>query len=542
TGVNKVEIVVIPKPDTVYTAYQCANTLGYFEAISKIHSGRYPKVDHPECVIKQGNCCRYILEWEDLPYLVWKKLRNYFILLTLMLAAGLFFIISFQQWAGVILLILSVTMILSYYSEYKEKRALLKKIAVQGDAARRLLDEINTRYKDIILIKEMGQATSVFTDVDEFLVKILDSMGKFLDFKRCGVWLADDYTGILHYKAGFGFDKSIDRFLRTSAIHTRGDDKETLHSIVFTEKTNMLINDMVEIAKRPEKEINLLKQIKSQSFVIVPLIFENKAFGIILADNPRHGRVLNQTDMSMILGIASQIAIGINNTYSYRALQRSREVEVNLRKLFEKYVPAPVIKKYLDTKDRDLFRGEVIYISILFLDIRNFTTGAEKMSARGVVSFLNDFFEKCSMIISEEGGHINKYTGDGFLAIFGAPEYYEDHTMRIFKAASRIESVAGMFSLAGDPVSVGIGIHTGRALVGNIGSNSKIEYTAIGDVVNTAERVQEFSKVFEEYPIILSGDTWMKLKDHSSFSSIVNLGMHKIRGKKNKMELYGYKP
>ena len=90
-------------------------------------------------------------------------------------------------------------------------------------------------------------------------------------------------------------------------------------------------------------------------------------------------------------------------------------------------------------------------------------------------------------------------------------------------------------------MEVGIGLHTGRAILGNIGSQTKIEYTAVGDTINTAARLQEFTKIFHEFPIIMSRDAWDEMVGHPYHHEIRNLGMQKIRGKKEKLEAFGFK-
>lgn len=165
------------------------------------------------------------------------------------------------------------------------------------------------------------------------------------------------------------------------------------------------------------------------------------------------------------------------------------------------------------------------------------------MNPADVVSFLNDYFEKCSEIIGEEHGHINKYTGDGFLSIFGAPEPLDNHVELAFNAAHRIMGLSREYMLGGSPMEAGIGLHTGTAILGNLGSRTKMEYTAIGDTVNTAARLQELTKLFHEYPVILSRDVLEKLEIRNpNFYKIKALGLQVIRGKRVKLETFGFNP
>ncbi|MDY6973135.1 MAG: adenylate/guanylate cyclase domain-containing protein [Thermodesulfobacteriota bacterium] len=242
------------------------------------------------------------------------------------------------------------------------------------------------------------------------------------------------------------------------------------------------------------------------------------------------------------MGIAPQIAISIHNARSYQQIQEGRQREFKLRRLFEKYVPAPIIKRYLATAEADLFGGDVASITAMFLDIRGFTARSEDMEASRIVSFLNAYFERCSVIISENHGHINKYTGDGFLAIFGAPEPLQRCANLAFDAAAKILNLYGSFVLGCEPIEVGIGLHSGTATLGNIGSQTKIEYTAIGDTVNVAARLQELTKTFQEFPLIMSRHSWNELAGHPYHDMIRNLGKLEIRGKKEKLEAFGFSP
>ena len=91
-------------------------------------------------------------------------------------------------------------------------------------------------------------------------------------------------------------------------------------------------------------------------------------------------------------------------------------------------------------------------------------------------------------------------------------------------------------------MNIGIGLHTGLAILGNIGSQTKMEYTAVGDTINTAARLQELTKFFHDYAIIMSRDAWEALAEHPYHGAITNLGTQRIRGKKEKLEAFGFRP
>ena len=542
-GVNKFEIISKPNPGVALKPYQCDNMVGQLEALSKLFTGRFPKVEHPECIHKGGAVCRYIINLDWTPYFMWRGMRSHLILAALLACLGLHFAISYFSWALVTLVFAIVFLGISYYFEYVEKKDLSKTVESQQEAVKALLDQINIRYNDAQLIKEIGQATSMLLDTERLLRAVVEAMRNRLEFDRGGIWLANREKSRLVYRMGYGYSADVEELLMKTEFHLDKPDSRGVAVQAFREQKPFLVNDISEIEKEvSDRSYAFIKKLGTQSFICVPIVYERESLGVLFADNLRSKSPLSQSDISLLTGIATQIAISIHNALSYQKVEESKEREQNLRRLFEKYVPSPVIRRYVNSGEVDLFRGEEVTITSLFLDIRGFTSSSETMEAIDVVSFLNNYFQKCSLIISEENGHINKYTGDGFFAIFGAPEPIHNHVNFSFNAARRILDMSKSFILEGRPMKIGIGIHTGRAIMGNIGCHTKIEFTAVGDTVNTAARLQEFTKVFHNFPIILSRSVWQQLAGHPDHPSIINLGAQRIRGKKDKLEAFGFNP
>lgn len=542
-GPSKIEVTVIPKDAVTEKPYQCENRMGQLEALSKLFTNKFARIEHLTCVHRGGDLCRYVITWEQTQGFILRRVRTGLILSGLILGGSLY-LLDFPM-AGItsILLFSSLVMGVSFASERREREELARNIESQRDAAKLLLEQINIRYNDAQLVKEIGQATSMFLDIQRLLRAVMEAMEKRLDFDRGGLWLANKDKTRLVYHMGYGYKAEVEEILRRTSFRLDNPHSKGMAVLAFRQKKPFLINDVTRIEKElSPRSSEFLKQTGAKSFICVPVVYEREALGVLFVDNIRSRTPLSHSDMSLLMGIAPQIAVSIRNVMSYQRLRESELREHNLRKLFEKYVPAPVIKRYVDSEDVDLFRGEESAITALFLDMRGFTTSSETMEARDVVSFLNHYFDKCSVVISEENGHINKYTGDGFLAIFGAPEPFEHHATMAFNAACKILSLTRDITLQGGPMSIGIGIHTGRAIQGNIGSRTKIEYTAIGDTINTAARLQEFSKLFRRFPIIMSRAVYEELSGHPDCKGIKNLGKQNIRGKKEKLEAFGYSP
>ena len=218
-GPNKVEIISTPKPGVNEKPYQCENRIGTFEAVAKLFTKRFATIEQPSCFHKGDDCCRYIITWEKTSSLVWKRVRNYSILLSILASLALFFVLPTMPWAIFVLLCVLLTIIFSFYSEHLEKKDLTKTIETQGDAAKDLLDEINLRYNNALLVQEIGQATSILLDIRKVLKSIVDIMEERLDFDRGGIWLANSERTRLIYTMGYGYNPGIEDFLRDSDFH-----------------------------------------------------------------------------------------------------------------------------------------------------------------------------------------------------------------------------------------------------------------------------------------------------------------------------------
>jgi adenylate cyclase len=133
------------------------------------------------------------------------------------------------------------------------------------------------------------------------------------------------------------------------------------------------------------------------------------------------------------------------------------------------------------------FAGEQLELSLLFVDIRDFTGFSERHRAHEVVATLNSLYERIVPVVLEHGGHANKFIGDGLLAVFGAPARLDDHADRAVAAALEIGAVNDS---GREQLSVGVGVNSGEVVVGTIGGGGRLDFTVIGDAVNTAARVE----------------------------------------------------
>jgi adenylate cyclase len=206
-----------------------------------------------------------------------------------------------------------------------------------------------------------------------------------------------------------------------------------------------------------------------------------------------------------ILPVASvNLALGVSylGTLSFRLTGEERE-RTRLRQMFGRYVSDEVVEKLLAIGHKPNLGGESLQVTILFSDIRNFTTICEKLNAHEVVEMLNAYLSRVYESILKQGGTVDKFIGDAVMAVFGSPVPYEDHALRALHAALGMMETACEFRswvhqhFAGTDLpefAIGIGLHTGEAVIGSIGSPKRMEFTAIGDTVNLASRIEGLTK------------------------------------------------
>ncbi len=206
---------------------------------------------------------------------------------------------------------------------------------------------------------------------------------------------------------------------------------------------------------------------------------------------------------------------------------------------FARYVSQQVMEKILKTEDAAKLSGERRKITVLFSDIRQFTKLAESLPPEQVVSLLNEYFEVMLEAIFRYQGILDKFLGDGMMVEFGTPlddALQEKHAvMAAIDMQQDLKKLMDKWREQGKPqIEVGIGVHTGLAVVGNIGSEKRIEYTAIGDTVNIAARLEQTTKLLKT-PILISETTYQAIKDE--FKAI-SLGPMLLPGRKEAISIY----
>lgn len=246
------------------------------------------------------------------------------------------------------------------------------------------------------------------------------------------------------------------------------------------------------------------------------------------------------------LGIAVLTPAGLGLRYARERLLRSEtEAErAQVMDIFSRFVSADVANEMWERRGQLSLAGEKRTVTIIFTDIRNFTTLSEAVSSETVVEWLNDYFSRMQAIVESFGGHINKYIGDGLMIVFGAPVDRgdkEEANAAVRCGLAMLEAVERMnedWKGTGRPVvKIGCGVHTGEATCGVVGAERRLEYTIIGDTVNLSARLESTTKEFN-VPILISHPTAALLDDELETRP---LGEVKVKGKTINTAVYTVK-
>jgi class 3 adenylate cyclase len=221
---------------------------------------------------------------------------------------------------------------------------------------------------------------------------------------------------------------------------------------------------------------------------------------------------------------------------SFNRMQAGLAERQRLQVAFGTYVDPALAARLLEQGD-DIFTGERREVTVMFVDVRDFTPFAEANSAEDTVARLNALFEIVVPAVVDAGGHVNKFLGDGALAVFGAPNDLADHADAAVSAAVLIHRlVAERFD---GELRIGIGINTGLVIAGTIGGAGKLEFTLIGDTVNVAARVEQLTKTTGD-AILLTEQCVDALASRPT--GLTDRGSHALKGKSAEVQVFGLDP
>jgi adenylate cyclase len=277
-----------------------------------------------------------------------------------------------------------------------------------------------------------------------------------------------------------------------------------------------------------------MQQIRSA--MCAPLWSRDAVIGVIYIDSPLHAGTFSGQDLDLLTALANFAAVAIERARLHERVLEEKRIRGRLERYHSPAVVDEIIADVSATGDIKPVRTKVV--TILFADLVGFTTWSEKTPVETLARMLREFFTLASDAVFACGGTIDKFIGDAVMAFFGAPIDQPDHADRAVAAALKIrEEIADWnrerTARGEPPLEVRIAVNTGEAIVGDIGSERRVDYTVLGNAVNVAARLEEF--VAQPGDVVIGPDTYAAVAEHFSCAQ---LGFFALKGLSAQVPLY----
>ncbi|HEY1959034.1 MAG TPA: adenylate/guanylate cyclase domain-containing protein [Polyangiaceae bacterium] len=383
--------------------------------------------------------------------------------------------------------------------------------------------QLRLDYERLRITWELTRDIGLERDFDKLLEKILQALFRFVKADR-GVILLKDETGELQPRAARRRD-GTDAPIQVSS---------TILNHIIKEKASVLTHDAsMDFAASKGKSM-ILNRISSA--IVVPLLHEGDVLGALWLDSESLAQ-FQQKDLEIITAVGNQAAMFIENNL----LQRKVEQEIVTRERFSRLLSPNVAEQVISGKLEVKLGGQLLNDCTVFnSDIRGFTRMSEGAAPEAMIDMLNEYFEMMVETIFKYEGTLDKFMGDGIMALWGAPAAHQDDPIRTVQSSLEQMERLGTFNRQRiernqAPLAIGIGIHTGPLVAGYVGSSKALSYTVIGDTANTSARLCGIALAGQ---IIVSESTLAKLGNRFE---VEELPPANLKGKEKPLRIYNVK-
>jgi adenylate cyclase len=382
-------------------------------------------------------------------------------------------------------------------------------------------EQLRRDYEKLRIGHELGRAIVGVLDLDQLLPRILDKSFQLLPADRGVILLYDEDRNLTPRYVKHKGGKTDEQIVLSKSILNE----------VTREKRAVLSSDATMDSRFSGAHSIIMQGIRST--MSVPLLHGDELLGVMHMDSMIAANAFTEKDLQIFTGIASQAAVAIQNA----RLAKKIENETKTRAQFQRLLSPNLVEQLVAGKLHLEKGGELREVTILISDIRGFTSMSEKKEPAEIVHMLNEYFEVMVDVLFRMNGTLDKYVGDEIMALFGAPVDMPDAPLHAVKCAVEMSKALKEFNRTRvadglEAIQIGMGINTGRVITGAIGSTRTLQYTAIGDAVNTAARLCSIAKPGE---IIVSENTMMRVGGSVDSQSLPAV---KVKGKENELRIY----
>ncbi|MDL2718623.1 MAG: adenylate/guanylate cyclase domain-containing protein [Acidobacteriota bacterium] len=338
------------------------------------------------------------------------------------------------------------------------------------------------REKIFEILVQVARTLIEAPDVDQILSKVVDLLFDFLPAERAVVVLREDSGRLV---------ATLARQRGRTASEAAETFSHTIVETVVRERVAVLTSDALTDDRFEAGQSIRIQQIRSA--MCVPLWNREHVIGALHVDTPLKTGTFTADDLDLLTALGNFAAVAIERA----RLQGRIAKEERIRERLARYHSPGVVEEIVSEGPAGVEKIRTRDVTVFFADIVGFTTAAESMSPEDLSLFLETVFTFAADAIFEQGGTLDKFIGDAVMAFFGAPIPQPDHPRRAVAAAAKlIESLkawnVGRVGRGEPPVAVRVGVNTGRAVVGDIGSDRRVDYTVLGNTVNVAARLESY--------------------------------------------------
>jgi len=507
TGWAKVAVGKSPPFPLPQHLESCANWTANFESYIELMTGRPGKVSKKSCCYQGDEECTYEVEWSVSS----KRLFSFFkYAIILLIGYGAFATTAnrpLQNQLEIAILaglscVIGAVSFLSWIQTKKQRSQLNVEFERCQSEALEKYSELQTaknqldhRYKEALLLEEISKELQSANDLTRLLSVSLGSACKLLDFSRAFLMLFDEKENVLKTSALVGISDAKHVWDFRVEIKNNRQNPLLLSSVYLTGNPVMIDNIEAHKFQLGLNSQALIAKLQTKGFIMVAIpAASNKNWGVIIADKADRVENLERKDVVLLQRVAQALGLALDK-------QARFEHETHLRAVFQRFVPVGIVDDLSGIKE-PILGGNIRDIVCMFLDIRSFTAITQNMPPHSVIDMLNRVFGSVQAAISPSGGIIDKFLGDGLLATWGAvgsaPPTPDNIMQDIFQIFENLKSENERLALDGLPlVQIGVGLHRGPAVVGNVGSSERMEFTSIGATVNIASRLEGLCKTLE---------------------------------------------
>jgi adenylate cyclase len=492
----------IPNDGHTERLYMCQNRMGILTGIPTIFGMPHAHIDHPECLHKGGNKCVYNVTWKE------KSSSWWFLGMVLSTAASM--LVGFKFFNNLDASLITVATFFISFSLYMTYRFRFQRgeLNAQNDNLQSAVKDIEQKNYELNLVGKISKMTHSLTTPEELGKTLVKSVVDILEYDRAILLTVDRERNVLKVTSCHGYSEKLEEMMTQTEFNI--DPTNTTGFFVKVVNTNnpVLITNVAEhIKELSARSQKFAKILGAQSFVAVPLRDEHGyVIGVLSVDYMGTEKTMSPQDEDLMMTLSEHLGISLHNSKMVKKLEDNLEVQwqysrqqKSLREVFQKFVPTDLASDLMDMGEGNhsglVNKVKKTPVSIIFADIFDFSKLSNELASEDVVSLLNISFNIMEPIIRKHGGFIDKFTGDGFLAVF-EHNYNEIHACRA--AEELIEKMklvnAHLRAKSYPDIAIGLGIHHGDVILGNVGSNDRLNFTVIGDTVNLAARLEAHTR------------------------------------------------